>query len=149
MDPPNRNRPKRTRWVSPSVPADPKKPENQDGKHHCCPHCGKVFSRACGLWRHQKIHRGEKPYGCGECGKTFGQAAHLKRHQNIHSAEQSFLCPQCGNTFTQKETLKLHLERVHSRLQPYSCQDCGKRFSKRSKPQGPPAAAQRRKAARV
>uniref|UniRef100_UPI003AAF178A uncharacterized protein n=1 Tax=Centroberyx gerrardi TaxID=166262 RepID=UPI003AAF178A len=46
-----------------------------------CPVCGKTFSRASDMRRHQKSHTGVRPYKCLQCGKTFVHSYELKRHQ--------------------------------------------------------------------
>ncbi|KAK6301090.1 hypothetical protein J4Q44_G00291880 [Coregonus suidteri] len=85
-------------------------------KPYSCPDCGRRFSQADVLKRHQMVHTGEKPYFCGLCGRRFAQPATLKYHLRTHARENqtggSQRCPVCGQDLPTEQALRKHL-RTH------------------------------------
>merc|ERR1719445_1207112 len=49
-----------------------------------CPDCGKVLADPSSLYRHRKIHTGEKPHTCPFCRKDFIQRYNMKQHIKTH-----------------------------------------------------------------
>uniref|UniRef100_A0A3Q4GRJ1 C2H2-type domain-containing protein n=1 Tax=Neolamprologus brichardi TaxID=32507 RepID=A0A3Q4GRJ1_NEOBR len=91
-------------------------------KPYKCRHCDKNVSS---LRRHEKIHKGLKPFACIFCSKTFRQATQLKTHLRIHTGEKPFNCADCDKCFAQKCQL-------HSGEKPYVCDICGQAFAQSS-----------------
>merc|ERR1719445_2317455 len=49
-----------------------------------CPDCDKVLADPSSLYRHRKIHTGEKPHRCPFCKKDFIQRYNMKQHIKTH-----------------------------------------------------------------
>ncbi|XP_033842005.1 myoneurin [Periophthalmus magnuspinnatus] len=94
-----------------------------------CTECNKVFKDQSSLRRHEKIHKGLKPFACIFCSKTFRQATQLKTHLRIHTGEKPFACSSCDKCFAQKCQLVAHRRMHHGEEKPYTCERCGFKFA--------------------
>ena len=60
--------------------------------------------------RISKAKKGLKVHVCEECGRSFTRAEHLRRHQKNHGPNQ-VRCELCGKVFFRADLLQRHLER--------------------------------------
>ncbi|XP_061913300.1 histone-lysine N-methyltransferase PRDM9-like isoform X1 [Entelurus aequoreus] len=114
-------------------------------KPHVCSHCGAAFSKRTFLRRHeQNVHRTIKSCCCELCGKVFTAAAALEKHQQTDAcrkyyySSELFSCPHCQFSFTAKSYLAKHVRRHHPLTYLSTppedgggellCPHCGKRY---------------------
>ncbi|KAF2791586.1 hypothetical protein K505DRAFT_339452 [Melanomma pulvis-pyrius CBS 109.77] len=62
--------------------------------------------------RISKAKKGRKVHNC-ECGRSYTRAEHLRRHQKNHAQEAALVCnfPDCGKSFYRIDLLQRHQER--------------------------------------
>ncbi|XP_039646881.1 myoneurin [Perca fluviatilis] len=104
-------------------------PSEMDEMTLSCTECNKLFKDVSSLRRHEKIHKGLKPFVCIFCSKNFRQATQLKTHLRIHTGEKPFNCSSCDKCFAQKCQLVAHRRMHHGEEKPYTCERCGFKFA--------------------
>ncbi|TGZ83462.1 hypothetical protein EX30DRAFT_393077 [Ascodesmis nigricans] len=53
---------------------------------------------------------------CDHCGRAFSRAEHLERHQTTHlpsNVSKNYICSHCNKGFTRKDVLTRHVRAVH------------------------------------
>ncbi|KAL5455555.1 hypothetical protein PMIN06_004385 [Paraphaeosphaeria minitans] len=78
-----------------------------DGEHGSHEHGPVVYTKT---GRISKAKKGLKVHVCEECGRSFTRAEHLRRHQKNHGPNQ-VRCELCGKVFFRTDLLQRHLER--------------------------------------
>ena len=53
-----------------------------------CEICGKKLADPSSLYRHRKIHSGDKPHKCPYCSRRFIQRYNMKQHIKTHRMER-------------------------------------------------------------
>jgi DNA-directed RNA polymerase subunit RPC12/RpoP len=88
-----------------------------------CPDCDNTFSRADGLYRHQRNvhHIDPRPYKCSKCNKDFAKTESLDQHMSAGHRATHFECVKCRRTFANSDDLATHLDFQHGeRVDPRS-----------------------------
>lgn len=74
----------------------------------------------------KSVHNDERSYVCAEpdCGKSFTTATRLRRHQAVHEGQERFRCrdyPPCNQFFRKRQTLDRHIRSEHLQVAAFPC----------------------------
>ena len=81
---------------------------------YACSFCNKPFSDKGNLVKHERRHKGIRPYVCLECGRGFTSNYCLTSHSYTHTKEKKFGCPKCDQKFTLNQHLTNHIYKAHT-----------------------------------
>ena len=82
-----------------------------------CEICNKELADPSSLYRHRKIHNGEKPHGCPYCDRRFIQRYNMVQHMKVHEKKmrkQQQMELQANGPELQSELLQMHAEPAYS-----------------------------------
>ncbi|KAL0963123.1 hypothetical protein UPYG_G00350040 [Umbra pygmaea] len=95
------------------MPRAPGKPRKHTARSKTCSTCGRSYSRAADMRRHQRSHTGERPYKCTHCERSFQYPFDLKRHQRKGTGSGPSPCCPYVEGFDQKDDLKAQCSVAH------------------------------------
>ncbi|KAJ1367328.1 hypothetical protein KIN20_028221 [Parelaphostrongylus tenuis] len=100
-----------------------------------CVKCGKQFASKNLLRKHLYTHRrGKRNITCEECGRIFSRADGLYTHKQVVHENHRFMCMYGGCDhpgFRSRKSLIEHIRLIHTKVRPYECETCGKAFINR------------------
>ena len=80
-----------------------------------CNICPFVSRYKGNLWKHLKIHSGERPFACNQCSYRGAQRTNLENHiKTKHTGEKPFACHLCSYRNVRRDRLKYHLFVKHN-----------------------------------
>ena len=82
-----------------------------------CEICGKELADPSSLYRHRKIHNGEKPHKCLYCERRFIQRYNMVQHMKVHEKKmrrQQAMDLQAKEAELQSELLQMHAEPAYA-----------------------------------
>ncbi|XP_054654970.1 zinc finger protein 420 [Dunckerocampus dactyliophorus] len=93
-------------------------PFEPDERQYRCSYCGKCYSHASSLYRHQQTH----------VAKTANLVPSAKRALEPAHQDARYTCQHCGMSFKGSRMLGSHL-RLHGKRRIHPCNICGKEFN--------------------
>ncbi|KAM9852300.1 zinc finger protein 1035 [Aulostomus maculatus] len=90
-----------------------------------CHFCGKCFGTSQSLKKHERNHKGERPYRCLKCGKGFKKRAYLIGHKIVH--QRRIQCTVCRKILPTIGELIQHSSSHHKKGK-LKCPDCPLQF---------------------
>ena len=86
-----------------------------------CEICNKELADPSSLYRHRKIHNGEKPHSCPYCERKFIQRYNMVQHMKVHEKKmrrQAQMEAQAKEAEIQANLLSMHAEPAPETLPP-------------------------------
>ncbi|CAL8367553.1 unnamed protein product [Gadus morhua 'NCC'] len=96
-------------------------------RQYRCNYCGKCYSHASSLYRHQQMHAG-KGVAMPGAAKRPPQPYSSMAAAAAAAGESRYTCPHCGMSFKGSRMLGSHL-RLHGQRRIHPCNVCGKEFN--------------------